>query len=133
MNESQIKVIVQTLIELRKENRKLLEEIREIKSTLLNENSVVKTEFGANRALLSDKVKTQNNPFKESKSPLASILSDFSPFTDEDETPKSILDESVSISNDPVSRVMNKIKTTDYKRVLDIMEKSSNNHFRNNT
>lgn len=131
MNESQLKVIVQTLIELRKENRKLLEEIRELKSTLLNENNVAKNEYGANRPIVTETIKNKSNPFIESKSPLASILSEFSPFTEEDEHTKSILDEQIVDSNDPVARVMNKIKNTDHKKVLQMMENASTNKFRN--
>lgn len=131
MNESQLKVIVQTLIELRKENRKLLEEIREIKNTLLTERSITKKEYDINRPVVVDNVKKKINPFIESKSPLASILGEFSPFTEEDEQTKSILDEQIIDSDDPVARVMNKIKNTDHKKVLQMMENASTNKFRN--
>jgi len=70
---------------------------------------------------------------QQPKTGLYSILSDIQPFDEntlDESYTDSILDtiETVNIQNDdPVSRVLNKLQNTDFKRTLEIMERASNN------
>jgi cell division septum initiation protein DivIVA len=129
MNESQLRIIVKALVDIRKENKELLREIRNLKkeieenfTDIISEN---KKPIGKSVEVASKK---KVNLFTNNNSPLASIFSDLAPIEDS-ETPVSILDEQVSNDDDAVSRVMNKIHNTDYRRVLNVMENASANKF----
>jgi hypothetical protein len=70
--------------------------------------------------------------FKNSKSPIASIFEELTPFNEESEQVESVLDymnnPQLANSNDPVAKVLNKLQNTDFKKTLRIMENSANRH-----
>jgi hypothetical protein len=58
---------------------------------------------------------------------LQGIFEDVTPF-DDDEPVESILDYKTNHDSDPVSKVLNKLQTTDFRKTLQVMEQSANRH-----
>jgi hypothetical protein len=131
MNESQLKTLVKSILEMKRENAKILSEIREIKSelrNLLNENAK-SVPISPQTKLVPKKGNGSGSPFSKS-SYLSEIFQEITPFEEDENNVKSILDENFTNADDPVARVMNKIQNTDFKRVLDVMERTSSNKMR---
>lgn len=71
--------------------------------------------------------------FKNSKSPIASIFEELTPFNESsDEDVESVLDyvndPKMTRSNDAVTKVLNTLQNTDFRKKLQIMENSANRH-----
>jgi len=77
-------------------------------------------------------VKPKQKLFKNSKSPIASIFEDVTPFNENSEDVESVLDymndPKLTRSNDAVSKVLNTLQNTDFRKKLQIMENSANRH-----
>ncbi len=127
----QIAKLIQIIVEreVQKNTKPLLSEIKRLNSkiSLLNESNLPKktiTKDSINN-ILSDVQKNENRP---KSTYLQGIFEDVTPFDDESEQTESILDYKVTNASDPVSKVLNKLQTTDFKKTLKIMEQSANNH-----
>lgn len=135
MEDRQFKAIAKLLLELKSNSIELKKEVRALKRQINESVNIPPTKLNSSKTLTEtvkpEPVKTtESHPAKtlmqNSKSPLAEIFSDLTPF-DENETPVSILDESVNLAdNDPGTTILNKIKNTDYRKFMAAMEKSTN-------
>jgi hypothetical protein len=128
----QIAKLVQIIVEreVQKSTKPLLSEIKRLNSKLtsLNESTqATKT--------ISSKPESIQNIFSEittseknkGRGFLQGIFEDVTPF-DEEESVDSILDYKTNTNSDPVSKVLNKLQTTDFRKTLQIMEQSANRH-----
>jgi C-terminal processing protease CtpA/Prc len=127
----QIGKLIQAIVEreVQKNTKPLLSEIKRLNSkiSLLNENDKSNKQISSNSIsdILSDVQKTST---KNKSTYLNGIFEDITPFDDDSEQIESILDYKLAKSNDPVSKVLNKLQTTDFKKTLQIMEQSANRH-----
>jgi hypothetical protein len=127
----QIGKLIQAIVEreVQKNTKPLLSEIKRLNSkiSLLNENDKSNKQISSNSIsdILSDVQKTST---KNKSTYLNGIFEDITPFDDDSEQIESILDYKLPKSNDPVSKVLNKLQTTDFKKTLQIMEQSANRH-----
>ena len=118
---------------VKKEIDPLLKEIKTLNSNvnrLLTEN---KQDVGKFKPL-KPSVEHKPNSFsqkQQNNSPLFSILSEVQPFDETTEGgTESILDTLDNVvveNNDPVSKVLHKLQTTDFRKTLEIMERASSN------
>jgi hypothetical protein len=127
----QIAKLVQAIVEreVQKNTKPLLSEIKRLNSKI----SVINESTGAKKGITSDSISDILSDVRKSESApkssyLNSIFEDITPFDDASEETESILDYKLSNSNDPVSKVINKLQTTDFKRTLQLMERSANQH-----
>jgi len=130
----QIARLVQIIVEreVQKSTKPLLSEIKRLNSkiSLLSESSA------SSKTVINkkdDDLKDIFSEFKKTEKPkfggyLNGIFEDITPFEDDDNNTESILDYKISEGSDPVSKVLNKLQTTDFKKTLQIMEQSANRH-----
>jgi hypothetical protein len=127
----QIAKLVQAIVEreVQKNTKPLLSEIKRLNSkiSLLNESNQSKKRVASDPItdILSDVRKSEGSP---KSTYLQGIFEDVKPFDDESEEAESILDYKITNTNDPVSKVLNKLQTTDFKKTLQLMERSANQH-----
>lgn len=129
----QLAKLVQMIVEreVQKSTKPLLSEIKRLNSkiSLLTESSE------SSKPLLKPKDTIQDifSEIQITEKPktvgyLQGIFEDITPFDEDGENVESILDYKVAQSADPVSKVLNKLQTTDFKKTLQIMEQSANRH-----
>ncbi len=128
----QIAKLVQIIVEreVQKSTKPLLSEIKRLNSKI----SVLSESHQSSKPVLSvsDSVKDVISEVKRSDKPktagyLQGIFEDVTPF-DDDEPVESILDYKTNHDSDPVSKVLNKLQTTDFRKTLQVMEQSANRH-----
>ena len=131
----QIAKLVQIIVEreVKKSTKPLLSEIKRLNSKIsvnesLSGSKAIKS-TNASKDIIGDifsEIKTSEKP--KTSSYLQGIFEDITPFDDDTDDTESILDYKVSQGTDPVSKVLNKLQTTDFKKTLQIMEQSANRH-----
>lgn len=134
MKEAQLKTLVKAILDLRNENRNLLKEVRELKSSmniLLEQVSGNVLKENRPKNAPSSTLNNRNTAVFPNNPNLRSVFDGIVPFDDVDESTRSILDENINNVDDPVARVLDKIKNTDHRRVLQIMESTSQNRTNN--
>lgn len=129
----QIAKLVQIIVEreVQRNTKPLLSEIKRLNSkiSLLNESDVkTKAEFKTKDSIqdIFSEIKTTEKP--KTGGYLQGIFEDITPFDEEGDDTESILDYKIPQGTDPVSKVLNKLQTTDFKKTLQIMEQSANRH-----
>lgn len=129
----QIAKLVQIIVEreVQKSTKPLLSEIKRLNSkiSLLNESNTVSKPVIKTKDSIQDvfsEIKTTEKP--KTGGYLQGIFEDITPFDDEGDNTESILDYKIPQGSDPVSKVLNKLQTTDFKKTLQIMEQSANRH-----
>lgn len=125
--------LVQMIVEkeVEKNTKPLLSEIKKLNSkiSLLSETTERKKPVLKTKDSIQDifsEIKSTDKP--KMGGYLQGIFEDITPFDDESNDTESILDYKISESSDPVSKVLNKLQTTDFKKTLQIMEQSANRH-----
>lgn len=118
---------------VKKEIDPLLKEVKTLNSNvnkLLTESKQDASRFKPSTPSVDHKVNNFSQK-QQSNSPLFSILSEVQPFNEETEDgTESILDTLDNVvveNNDPVSKVLHKLQTTDFRKTLEIMERASSN------
>ncbi len=146
----QISKLIKILIEheIANAQKPLLQEIKRLQNSvnsmnkLLTENKPISkqksSDFSINDILedidVKPKQQKQNSLFKNSKSPIASIFEELTPFNESTsaEDVESVLDyvddPKMAKSNDAVAKVLNTLQNTDFRKKLQIMENSANRH-----
>lgn len=129
----QIAKLVQIIVEreVQKSTKPLLSEIKKLNSQiiLLSESKAAKKPVSNNKNVIGDifsELKTNEKP--QTGGYLQGIFEDITPFDEDESAAESILDYKISEGSDPVSKVLNKLQTTDFKKTLQIMEQSANRH-----
>lgn len=128
----QIAKLVQIIVEreVQKSTKPLLSEIKRLNSkiSLVETNESTKPMYKSKNAIgdIFSEIKTNEKP--KSGGYLQGIFEDITPFDEEGENIESILDYKTTQGSDPVSKVLNKLQTTDFKKTLQIMEQSANRH-----
>ena len=129
----QIAKLVQIIVEreVQKSTKPLLSEIKRLNSkiSLLTESKQAAKPILRAKDSIQDifsEIKTTEKP--KPGGYLQGIFEDITPFDEEGENTESILDYKIQEGSDPVSRVLNKLQTTDFKKTLQIMEQSANRH-----
>lgn len=127
----QLAKLVQIIVEreVQKSTKPLLSEIKRLHSkiSLLNESEVkVKPVLKSNDSIQDIFSEIRKTDAPKTSGYLQGIFEDITPFDEEGENVESILDYKITEGTDPVSKVLNKLQTTDFKRTLKIMEQSAN-------
>lgn len=129
----QLAKLVQMIVEreVQKSTKPLLSEIKRLNSkiSLLTESSESSKPLLKPKNTIQDifsEIQTTENP--KTVGYLQGIFEDITPFDEDGENVESILDYKVAQGADPVSKVLNKLQTTDFKKTLQIMEQSANRH-----
>lgn len=129
----QLAKLVQMIVEreVQKSTKPLLSEIKRLNSkiSLLTESAQSSKPILKNKDSVKDifsEIQTNSKP--KVSGFLQDIFEDVTPFDEEGENTESILDYKIQEGSDPVSRVLNKLQTTDFKKTLQIMEQSANRH-----
>jgi hypothetical protein len=129
----QIAKLVQIIVEreVQRSTKPLISEIKRLNSkiSLLNESDAkTKPAFKTKDSIqdIFSEIKTTEKP--KTGGYLQGIFEDITPFDEEGDDTESILDYKIPQGTDPVSKVLNKLQTTDFKKTLQIMEQSANRH-----
>lgn len=129
----QIAKLVQIIVEreVQKNTKPLLSEIKRLNSkiSLLNESNIPSKPVIKTKDSIQDifsEIKMTEKP--KTGGYLQGIFEDITPFDEEGDNIESILDYKTQQGSDPVSKVLNKLQTTDFKKTLQIMEQSANRH-----
>jgi hypothetical protein len=130
----QIAKLIQIVVEreIQKNTAPLLSEIKRLNTKIskLDESNLSKKQIKSDNnsfdSILSEIKPSTQKPKKLSF--LQDIFEDITPFDDDSEMTESILDLKASQSNDPASKILNKLQTTDFRKTLKIMEESANRH-----
>lgn len=131
----QIAKLLQIIVEreMQRNTKPLLSEIKRLntKIALLTESKQNTTSISKSKPVINDiisEISQKESSVKPRSNYLNGIFEDITPFDDDTDDTDSILDYKVQESSDPVSKILNKLQTTDFRKTLQLMEQSADRH-----